>query len=43
MDMRIYTSSGHRSIILYVQCGSVFPLLNFEGSSMELITGEDTS
>jgi hypothetical protein len=43
MNTGIYTSSSRWSIITYVQCGSVFPLLNFEGSSIELVTREDTS
>jgi hypothetical protein len=43
MNTRIYTSLGHRSIIPYVECGSIFPLLISEASSMELVMGEDTS
>jgi hypothetical protein len=43
MNMKIYIGSGHQSIISYVQYESTFPLLIFEGSGTELITGENTS
>jgi hypothetical protein len=36
MNIRIYTSSDHRSIIAYVQCEDMFPLLILEDSSEEL-------
>jgi hypothetical protein len=43
MNMRIFTGSCFQSVIPDVQCGSMFPLLIFEGSSMELVIGEDAS
>jgi hypothetical protein len=36
MNIRIYTSLDHRSIIPYVQCEDMFPLLILEDSSEEL-------
>jgi hypothetical protein len=41
-NTKIYTSSGCR-IIPYIQCGNMFPLLILEGSSKELVMGENTS
>jgi hypothetical protein len=40
MDMRIYTGSGHWSVISYVQCELVSTLLISMSSIEELITGE---
>jgi hypothetical protein len=41
--MKIYTSSDHWSVIPDVQCGNMFPLLIFEGPSMEFVTRDITS
>jgi hypothetical protein len=43
MNMKMYTSLGHQRVIPYVQYGNIFPLFIIEGSSMELLTGENTS
>jgi hypothetical protein len=43
MNTKIYTSSGRRSVIPYVQCGCMLPLLILVSSIEELITREITS
>jgi hypothetical protein len=43
INMKIYTSSDHWSVIPDVQCGNMFPLLIFEGPSMEFVTEDITS
>jgi hypothetical protein len=43
MNMKMYTSLGHQSVIPYDQYGNMFPLFIIEGSSMELLTGENAS
>jgi hypothetical protein len=40
MNTRIYTSSGHRSVIPYVNCGSIKSLLSSARASVELVAGE---
>jgi hypothetical protein len=37
MNTRIYTDSGHRSVIPYVKCGSMKSLLSSARASVELV------
>jgi hypothetical protein len=43
MKTKIYIRLGNWSVIPYVSCGYMFPLLVLEGSSEELVKGEFTS
>jgi hypothetical protein len=43
MNTKIYIGLARRSVIPYVECGNIFLLLIFEGSSMELVMGENIS